>query len=154
MNLLSGGSTGFLSFLFGGGGFTGYGNDDEPAGIVHKNEFVVSSAGTGIPGNRELLEAMNRGEDVASLIGSVERRNINSEAIRSNAVSQLSIASAGTADRNVNINIDGISVSTKIQKLTGLNENDWIDITDNELVPQISKALKRAGLKVLGNSIT
>lgn len=153
IKVLSGGSSGFLSFLFGEGGYTGDGRNDEPAGIVHRNEFVVSAAGTSISGNRELLEAMNRGEDVASLIGSVERRNVNSESIRARAFSQISSAGFGTGERNVNINIDGVNVNAKIQKLTGLNENDWMDIVDNELMPQISKGLKRAGKEVLDNSI-
>lgn len=153
IKVLSGGSSGFLSFLFGDGGYTGDGDTDEPAGIVHRKEFVVNASGTSIPGNRELLEAMNRGEDVASLIGSVERRNVNSESIRANAFTQISSSGFASGDRNVNINIDGININSKIQKLTGLNENDWMDIVDNELMPQISKGLKRAGKEVLDASI-
>lgn len=153
IKVLSGGSSGFLSFLFGDGGYTGDGDTDEPAGIVHRKEFVVNASGTSIPGNRELLEAMNRGEDVASLIGSVERRNVNSESIRANAFTQISSSGFASGDRNVNINIDGININSKIQKLTGLNESDWMDIVDNELMPQISKGLKRAGKEVLDASI-
>jgi hypothetical protein len=153
INALSGGGAGFLSFLFGDGGYTGDGSDNEPAGIVHRNEFVVSAAGTSIPANRDLLEAMNRGEDVASLIGRAERSYASSESIRSGAVAQISSSGIASADRSVNINIDGLNVNTKIQKLTGLNENDWMDIVDNEIIPQVSKGLKRAGKEVLDSTI-
>ena len=153
INALSGGGAGFLSFLFGDGGYTGDGRDNEPAGIVHRNEFVVSAAGTSIPANRDLLEAMNRGEDVASLIGRAERSYASSESIRSGAIAQISSTGIASADRSVNINIDGLNVNTKIQKLTGLNENDWMEIVDNEIIPQVSKGLKRAGKEVLDSTI-
>ena len=153
INLLSGGSAGFLSFLFADGGYTGDGNDDEPAGIVHRNEFVVSSAGTSIAGNRELLEAMNRGEDVASLVGSVERRYASAQSVRADAFRNIN-SGFGSGDRSININLGGVSATAHVQKLTGLNENDWIGIVDDELLPQISKALKRAGKEVLDNTIS
>jgi hypothetical protein len=150
---LSGGGAGFLSFLFADGGYTGDGRDDEPAGIVHRNEFVVSAPGTSIPGNRELLEAMNRGEDVASLIGRAERRSENAEFIRASAFGQITSGLSG-GEKSVNINLGGISVSAKLQKLTGLSENDWIETMDQEILPQISKALKRAGKEVMDSTLS
>lgn len=147
------GAVGWIAGLFADGGYTGDGKDDEVAGIVHKNEFVVSSSGTSIPGNRELLEAMNRGEDVASLIGRAERRSENAEFIRASAFGQITSGLSG-GEKSVNINLGGISVSAKLQKLTGLSENDWIETMDQEILPQISKALKRAGKEVMDSTLS
>lgn len=44
---------------FADGGYTGDGGKYEPAGIVHRGEFVVNAAAT--KGNRALLEGINRG---------------------------------------------------------------------------------------------
>ncbi|MBE7183433.1 MAG: hypothetical protein INR68_03380 [Methylobacterium mesophilicum] len=67
MRSVSGGGAGFfgslLGMLFGGfaeGGFTGAGTKYEPAGIVHRGEFVFDKANTERIGVRN-LEAMRRG---------------------------------------------------------------------------------------------
>lgn len=46
---------------FSGGGYTGSGGVNEPAGIVHAGEFVVKAAETRKPKIRSLLEAINSG---------------------------------------------------------------------------------------------
>ncbi|KGJ72723.1 hypothetical protein GY21_13530 [Cryobacterium roopkundense] len=46
---------------FATGGFTGIGGKYEPAGIVHKQEFVSTAEATAIPSNRAMLEFMNNG---------------------------------------------------------------------------------------------
>lgn len=152
INILSGGSTGgffgFLGSLFGRGGYTGDGPEDEAAGIVHRREFVVNQMGTSSPGNRALLEAMNRGEDVLSLLKQAKGEQVDYGFMRSVALN----TSTG-AGNTININTGGVNVKATIKKLTGLSENDWSELVDNEMIPQISKGLKRAGKEVLDNTI-
>ncbi|EHH03360.1 hypothetical protein ATCR1_21300 [Agrobacterium tumefaciens CCNWGS0286] len=60
--LMGGAGTGILGALFGfaDGGFTGHGGKYEPAGIVHKGEYVMSKAATSRIGVGN-LEALHRG---------------------------------------------------------------------------------------------
>ena len=62
----SGKEGGFLSGLgkilgFAGGGYTGPGGKYEPAGIVHRGEYVVNAEAVRRPGVRSMLEAVNSG---------------------------------------------------------------------------------------------
>lgn len=154
IDALSGGSGGFLGWigsLFGKGGFTGHGDPDEIAGAVHYREFVVNELGTMVPGNVALLEAANRGEDIASLVISQQSRNSAEDFSRFNAL--RNIAGSISTDRMVNVNLGDVKVNASIHKLTGLSDSDWNQIVDDELIPQLSRGLKRVGKEVLDNSI-
>jgi hypothetical protein len=50
-----------LSGGFRRGGFTGYGRDDEPAGVVHKNEVVVNAEDVRAAGGPEVVQRKVRG---------------------------------------------------------------------------------------------
>lgn len=55
---------------------------------------------------------------------------------------------------SITIDLGGVSANVTKKSLTGeLNQQEWNDLTDNELVPQISQALKRIGKKVVDDSI-
>lgn len=67
---LFGGGTGLLGGLFGfsEGGYTGRGNKYEPAGVVHRGEFVMSAAATrrlGVKNLQQLHEAAKTGRGYA-----------------------------------------------------------------------------------------
>lgn len=67
---LFGGGTGLLGSLFGfsEGGYTGRGNKYEPAGVVHRGEFVMSAAATrrlGVQNLQQLHEAAKTGRGYA-----------------------------------------------------------------------------------------
>lgn len=66
VGVLTGGSGGWAATVtkgFASGGYTGDGARMQPAGIVHKGEFVVNASAT--KQNRALLEAMNSGAGAA-----------------------------------------------------------------------------------------
>lgn len=154
INLLSGGSAGgifgFLGSLFAEGGFTGAGNDDEPAGIVHRNEFVVNPKGALIPDNRIFLELMNQGMNIKKLV----QENFSFPLPTALPdISGLNIpGSAGRGGDNI-INLGGINSIVKNNSLMGLDDNQWSKVVDEEIIPQISRGLKRIGKQFLDNSI-
>lgn len=62
----SGGGSGFFSAVgsllgFSGGGYTGAGGKHEPAGVVHRGEYVVQASQVRRPGVLGLLEGINNG---------------------------------------------------------------------------------------------
>ncbi|WP_278369503.1 hypothetical protein [Vreelandella titanicae] len=60
------GSAGFLGQVgFSEGGYTGQGTKFEPAGVVHRGEFVVKKSVVERPGMRTLLETLNEGRGYA-----------------------------------------------------------------------------------------
>ncbi|MBX7047217.1 MAG: hypothetical protein K1X86_15410 [Ignavibacteria bacterium] len=130
---------------FSEGGFTGTGGNDEPAGIVHKNEFVVSSKGV-TPETRPILERLNRGEKINSFIADTirERRIVYP------ASGDMSQTAKGDTI-NLNINVEGVSVVQK--NLLPARRADLIAAIDNQLLPEISSSLHRAGKKFLDDTI-
>lgn len=154
VNVLTGGSGGFFKFLgslFGEGGYTGKGDDDDVAGIVHRNEFVVSSKGTSIAENLGLLELMNQGNNVAKMMqekaaGFQLRTGIPD-------LSGLNLSGQKVAGDNI-INLGGINgINIKHESLSGLDDTQWSRIVDDDIIPQVSRGLKRIGKGVLDNSI-
>lgn len=156
ITLLSGGGvTGIFSFiggLFGAGGFTGSGSDDEPAGIVHKNEFVVNPKGALIPENRIFLELMNQGKNIADLFN--EKFGDAFSVFRLN-LPDVSGINSGSGIRNTdnNINLGGIKAIVNNQSLSGLDDGQWNKIVDEDIIPQVSRGLKRIGKQYLDNTI-
>lgn len=156
ITLLSGGGvTGIFSFiggLFGAGGFTGSGSDDEPAGIVHKNEFVVNPKGALIPENRIFLELMNQGKNIADLFN--EKFGDAFSVFRLN-LPDVSGINSGSGIRNTdnNINLGGIKAIVNNQSLSGLDDGQWNKIVDEDIIPQVSRGLKRMGKQYLDNKI-
>lgn len=156
ITLLSGGGvTGIFSFiggLFEAGGFTGSGSDDEPAGIVHKNEFVVNPKGALIPENRIFLELMNQGKNIADLFN--EKFGDAFSVFRLN-LPDVSGINSGSGIRNTdnNINLGGIKAIVNNQSLSGLDDGQWNKIVDEDIIPQVSRGLKRIGKQYLDNTI-
>ncbi len=154
INLLSGGAAGgilgFIGSLFGVGGFTGTGDDDEPAGVVHRNEFVVNPKGALIPDNRIFLELMNQGMNIKKIF----QENFSFPLPTALPdISGLNFSgSAGRGGDNI-INLGGIKNFVKNNSLSGLDDNKWSKIVDDEIIPQVSRGLKRIGKEFLDNSI-
>ena len=144
----SGGVFGALMSLFGTGGYTGDGQSDEVAGIVHKNEYVVSERGVnalGLP----LLDKINQGFNIANYVPRIEPFNYDYRIDYGslpvmNPVSQLSSNNSTNVINNNNINVSGIRNDT----------NDWVKIVDEHLIPKIADGLKRIGKNVLDSSIS
>ena len=60
-------TSGFIGQIgYSGGGYTGPGGKFEPAGVVHRGEFVVQKSVVERPGVRSMLEALNEGRGYAS----------------------------------------------------------------------------------------
>lgn len=156
IKLLSGGGVtgifGWIGGLFGTDGFTGTGSDDEPAGIVHRNEFVVNPKGALIPENRIFLELMNQGKNVADLFN--EKFGDSFNLFRLN-LPDLSGINSGSGIRkgDNNINLGGIKTIVNNQSLSGLDDGQWNKIVDEDIIPQVSRGLKRIGKQYLDNKI-
>lgn len=146
-----GGIFGFIGNLFAGGGYTGDGSDDEIAGIVHRNEYVVNPKGTSFAENFALLELMNSGINVASMM----QERMASFQIKNSIpdLSGLGLSGQRSSGDNI-INLGGINgININNQSLSGLNDSEWSRIVDEELIPQVSRGLKRIGKAVLDNQI-
>lgn len=154
ISVLTSGGGGFFSWLgslFGEGGYTGKGDDDDVAGIVHRNEFVVSSKGTSIAENLGLLELMNQGTNVARMMqdraAGFQIRNSIPD------FSGLNLSGQKVTGDNI-INLGGINgINIKHESLSGLDDTQWSRIVDDEIIPQVSRGLKRIGKAVLDNQI-
>ncbi|HEV7335556.1 MAG TPA: tape measure protein [Bosea sp. (in: a-proteobacteria)] len=102
-----GGLLGFIPKLFGfaEGGFTGAGGKYEPAGIVHRGEFVMSKAATSRIGVGN-LEAMHRGAlkgyDVGGLVGGAP---ISAPSLPDTR--DLSATTMNSVSQNVTVNVTG-----------------------------------------------
>lgn len=143
IDIATGGLFGFFGGLFNRGGYTGDGRDDEVAGIVHKNEYVVSSKGVNAK-TLPLLESLNKGLDLKNLI--------NIPSFELPAISQFSMPSMGNnAGNTVNVTIDGVSLVN--QSLRGLSDTEWSRLVDRDILPQVSRGLKRVGKQVLDDKI-
>lgn len=61
---------GFMTQMFDEGGYTGPGGKYEPAGIVHRGEYVVQKSVVEKPGVRPMLERLNKGYATGGYVGS------------------------------------------------------------------------------------
>ncbi len=117
--LMGGMGSGILGAIFGfsEGGYTGNGGKYQPAGVVHRGEYVMSKAATARIGV-DNLEAMHRGAlrgayDVGGYVGSAPAiRRPNLKAANSNATTAPPISihapitvngSAGTPEQNADL---------------------------------------------------
>lgn len=111
--LVLGGLAGVLGGGFAAGGFTGRGGKHEPAGIVHRGEYVMSKAATtaiGVGNLEALHNAAKRGYSGGGLVGGDGRPKMPSAARTApvrESVPQVSISapitvngSAGTPEQN------------------------------------------------------
>lgn len=106
------GSTGLLGSLFGfaEGGFTGQGGKYQPAGIVHRGEYVMSAAATrrlGVGNLERLHKSAKRGYAEGGLVGGVafassDKPLAGNQAVTTNVISpNITVnASGGTPDQN------------------------------------------------------
>jgi len=95
---------------FAAGGYTGAGGRFEPAGIVHKGEYVLSAAATkaiGVPALEALHLSALRGYAGGGLVGAARSPSPNSKGHASASAPTISISapvtvngSAGTPDQN------------------------------------------------------
>lgn len=103
----------FLSGSFSEGGFTGHGRKNDPAGVVHKGEYVISKAATSAigVGNLEALhKSALRGYSGGGLVGAA-RTSATAPMARSGAAAPIvnisapvSVSgSAGTSDQNADL---------------------------------------------------
>lgn len=145
MGSASGGIFGIIGGLFGSGGDTGDGPEDEIAGLVHKKEYVINAAGTAYPGNKALAGLMNKGVDVGNIFAKMQND------ISMPDFSNMNFSPAGmTRSNNINVNFGDITAN--LQSLQ-LSDSDMSSLIDNELIPQISKGLHRIGKTALDNTI-
>lgn len=113
-----GGGTGFLSFLgsllgFADGGYTGHGGKYEPAGVVHKGEFVLSKRAVeniGVPALEALHSHALRGYAGGGLVGDIAKpmlRDISSDRSRTPTIAinaPVTVnASGGTPEQNTDL---------------------------------------------------
>jgi len=95
---------------FAAGGYTGAGGKFEPAGIVHKGEYVLSAAATkaiGVPALEALHRSAQRGYAGGGLVGAARTSSSNPKSSPSASVPTISISapvtvngSAGTPEQN------------------------------------------------------
>lgn len=123
---------GFLSFLggllgFAAGGYTGDGGRLEPAGIVHKGEYVLSKAATarlGVQKLDQLHAAALRGYSDGGLVGDGGRV--------SQAQSEPQQARAGTGTQQISINAP-----------VTVNANGGTNEQNRDLADQMGRAVER-----------
>ena len=147
VNVLSGGIGGtILGFLgFDSGGFTGLGASGEIAGIVHKNEFVVSSKGVN-SSTLPLLDALNRGQNISAFLQDTVR--VPNVSLPDFKVEPRNEAAGKTV---LNINLGGVEVSSS--SLLGTSKSELMRAVKEELAPELSAFLRRSGKKFLDNTI-
>ncbi|WP_340241356.1 hypothetical protein [Sulfitobacter pontiacus] len=98
---------------FAAGGYTGAGGKFEPAGIVHKGEYVLSAAATkaiGVPALEALHQSAQRGYAGGGLVGSARTPSSNPMGRAGTSAPTISISapvtvngSAGTPDQNADL---------------------------------------------------
>lgn len=144
---VSGFFTGGASAAFADGGYTGSGDPREIAGVVHKDEVVVSSNALKNPGTRQMAELLNQGKSVGELIQSImPSTNTLGMMIPDSGIVTGTVSKGNT----FNLNIGGVNSS--VHKLSGLTEQDWIGVVD-EMMPEIAKGLHRVGKEILDTSL-
>jgi len=146
-NFLLPGISSIFGFLFDGGGYTGDGDPKEPAGIVHKKEYVVGEKGTAFTANRYWLDIMNKGNDIGKYFA-------NATAGFNLQVPVLDIpASFGSPSGSKSIVVNpGISLQVNSNRITGLSDSEWNQIVD-EMIPKISEGLRRINKDTLDGTI-
>lgn len=100
------------------GGFTGFGGKYEPAGIVHRREFVSTAETTANPDNRRALEFMHRGGVIRGYAdgGYVDGRNIQYASSGSHGATSVSVApSVSLAGATIVMSVDGRQMTAVIQ---------------------------------------
>lgn len=153
ITIISGGGTGVLGFL--GGLFKAEG------GRVEKNRtYIVGEDGPEtftadedgyILNNRDAMKAIqetpgmglkNARSDMQEKLGSVRSaiNGIDGQPL------------PGSVMYNINMNSD-FNIPVENKSLTGLDAQQWNDIVDREIIPNISQGLKRIGKKTLDNEI-
>ena len=123
---------GFMSFVgglmgFADGGYTGDGGRLEPAGIVHKGEFVMSKAATarlGVQRLDQLHAAALRGYADGGLVGDGGRVSL--------ALSEPQQARAGTGTQQISINAP-----------VTVNANGGTNEQNRDLADQMGRAVER-----------
>jgi hypothetical protein len=146
LNTISGGIFGGAASAGGGmagGGYTGDGPVDQIADFVHYKETVMNAMGSAFPFNRALVDLANQGIDLSQYLPVMPEINFPvielPEGITSNS-----------GGRNIVVNLGGVSAKVNALKLSG---NDFDELVDNDLIPQISSGLKRIGKQYLDNQI-
>ncbi|CAF3833401.1 unnamed protein product [Rotaria sp. Silwood1] len=131
---------------FAEGGFTGLGAAGEIAGIVHKNEFVVSSKGVN-SSTLPLLEAMNSGQDISNFLQDTVRvPNISLPSIN---LEERSKGSAGVTE--LHVHVGGISVESK--SILGSSKTELTKIVKEKFAPALSNFLRNTGQKIFTDNI-
>ena len=74
-----------MNFSFASGGYTGHGGRSEPAGLVHRGEYVINAASTRALG-RGFLDRLN-GYEVGGLVGAPPASTPASEAATQRSIS-------------------------------------------------------------------
>ncbi|WP_417861832.1 tape measure protein [Vreelandella venusta] len=114
MASLAGGAKGFAS-----GGYTGAGARNEPAGIVHRGEYVMPKHIVDQPGMRQTLEAMRRGEGPT--------RQYLELGSSSGVASNRDMQAMGSGGVTVNLIGQGAD-SAQVEQYQGLDGQQVIDI--------------------------
>lgn len=104
---------GFLGGGFAEGGFTGKGSKYEPAGVVHRGEYVMSAAATkaiGVPALEQLHQNARNGYSGGGLVGAARTSSALPMGRASAAAPSIEISapvtvngSAGTPDQNADL---------------------------------------------------
>ncbi|SET27916.1 phage tail tape measure protein [Thorsellia anophelis] len=133
------------------GGFTGTGNKYEPAGIVHKGEFVFTKEATQRLGVRNLYEIMNRahgGYAQGGAVGGGMAPTVNNSHIPS-------MIGLGTGDIHVSVVVNNNGGNTETQSSTSGGGDNLGKVIGGVVREAIMKETKQGGIihQVINNRI-
>ena len=110
--------------------------------------FVPTQDGFIVP-NPMTEDFLNRSDTINKLLYDYTSNTIPE-------IPSVSLSGVGQSVRSgggVSVAVGDVSIPIEVKRLSGLDQNEWDRIVDEELLPQISGGLKRAGMNVLDDSL-
>lgn len=126
---------------FSGGGYTGDGGKYEPAGVVHKGEYVFSKEATQAigPGNLEAMHRAARGYANGGLVGQASPALIG-------AVGRgVANGSSPNANVTINVNVAGANGDEHVKQLVLQGVSEGLEIFSERALPGRFAAIQQDG---------